>query len=450
MGLFDLFKKKETKETLKSEIPKTELFSFISIYNEYIVRFIEMQQQGNFAPISAYQNANAEIIGFLYFYSGDDDSYSLSAQEVIHKMESNFEQKIANNEINSYTIFYHSQFAYDDNHKLATSEDELKAISISYHFKNGKKGTIGLPYSYENDEITYKGFKDFSKEENDLIFRKALNDNKNYFQHREEVKSPVVENEIGLKIKKSNSTDLNNTWAGIFGFDSYEKPGGDEVLKEHFALAIKKGVVIAKDNVSISQLEYEDVILKGITLEGKPIAILPVIKTENAVDVMNKQITEWENVDNLEAIIMGSARGNFGVIYLATDYAENKEVYLSKEELNVKISGIAFVLDMSILDKSEGAVKFSDDFTIYMPSKDLPNYACFDFIGLLVDYKETNLLEDGGLKGYIMKVQLAANPDIKDSFTIDIFVSEANMRFKEFTKGMKLAGMFQMQGHLVE
>ncbi len=78
----------------------------------------------------------------------------------------------------------------------------------------------------------------------------------------------------------------------------------------------------------------------------------------------------------------------------------------------------------------------------------MPNYACFDFFGLLIDFKETSLLEGDILKGYILTVKLISNPEIEDFFTIDIFVTQENMRFKELTKGMKISGMFQMQGQI--
>jgi hypothetical protein len=449
MGLFDFFKKKEDNETPKSETPKSELFLSISKYNEYIVRFIGMQQQGNYAPISAYEKSNGEINGFLYVF-GEDDSYSLSAYEVISRMETNFQQKLATDEINSYIILYHSQFANDNNHALANDDNELKAITVSYDFKNGKKGKIGLSYFFENDEITYQGFKDFSQEENNIIFRTQLKDNKDYFQDREEIKVPLIENEIGLKIRKSNNSDLSNTWCGIFGFESYRKPNGSQILKEHFALARTKTPTVSTNTLTISQLEYEDVILKSVTYMDRPTTILPVVKTDYAIDVVNKEINEWENVDNLEAIISGGGRDTFGLTYFATDYAENREIYHSKKELKMNISGIAFVLDISTIDKSDGELKYSEDFTMYMPNNDLPNYACFDFVGQLEDFKETFLLEDKGLKGYLMKVRLITNSDMKDFFTIDIFVTPENMRIKELTKGMKLTGMFQMQGQIAK
>ena len=449
MGLFDFFKKKGNNETAKSETPKSELFLSISKYNEYIVRFVGMQQQGNYAPISAYEKSNGEIVGFLYLI-GDDNSYSLSAQEVINRMETNFEQKLVSNEIKSYVILYHSQFANDNNHALANNDNELKAITVSYSFHTGIKGKIGLTYLFDNEGINYQGFKNFSQEENDIIFRTQLKENKDYFQDREEIKAPLIENEIGITIKKSNNSDLSNTWCGIFGFESYRKPNGGQNLKEHFALAMTINPSISKNNLTISLLEYEDVNLKAISYNNNPTTILPVVKTDYEVDVVNKEINEWENVHNLEAIVTGNGRNTFGVTYFATDYAENRDVYHSKKELRIKMSGIAFVIDISTADNSDGEVQYSEDFTMYMPNNDLPNYACFDFIGQLEDFKETVLLEDKSLKGYLLKVRLITNPDIKDFFTIDIFVSPENMRFKELTKGMKLTGMFQMQGQIIE
>ena len=177
---------------------------------------------------------------------------------------------------------------------------------------------------------------------------------------------------------------------------------------------------------------------------------MPVIKTDYVLDVVNKEINEWENIENLEAIITGNGRDTFGLTYFATDYAENREKYLSKKEHKMKISGIAFVLDISKADDSDGEIKYSEDFTMYIPNNDLPNYACFDFIGQLEDYRETFFLESNSQKGYLMKVRLITNPDIKDFFTIDIFVTPENMRFKELTKGMKITGMFQMQGQIAE
>ncbi|AEA42481.1 hypothetical protein [Fluviicola taffensis] len=461
MGLFDLFSKKnknenskntanqKQQESVNSQAPKSELYLALSKYNEYVVRYLGMQQQGNYAPISAYEKSNGEIIGFLYVV-GDDDSYSLSADEVIERMENSFEQKMADNDIKSFVILYHSQFANDGNHSLANNDDELKAITISYHFKHGEKGKIGLPYRFEDDSITYQGITDFNQEENNTLFATQLEPGKEYFQDREEITAPHIENEIGLTIKRSNNSDLSNTWCGIFGFENYRNQKGGQVLREHFALSMMSESSQVKNNVAIKQLDYDSVILKGILMNETPSSIIPVVKTDYVIDIVNKQITEWENVHNLHAIISGGGRDTFGLDYLATDYAENRDRYHSQKAHQMNISGIAFVLDVSKPQDPNDEMKYSEDFTAYMPSQDLLRFACFDFIGELEDFKETTLLEDSSLKGYLMKVRLITNADFKDFFTIDMFVTPENMRFKELTVGMKLTGMVQLQGQIAE
>lgn len=440
MGLFDIFKKKNNDEN--------SLFSQISRYKEYIITFIIMQKQGNYAPIAAYEKPNGEITGFLYLME-TGNAYTLSVAESISKMERSFEVQLEADVIKSYAIFYHSQFNNDNNHQIAIEDHELKAITIAYHSKNGVAGKIGIPYNFDNEDIGYQTFVEFTKEQNDIIFTAQRKPGHDYFQHTETLTVPETQNSIGLKIKKANNYDLVNTWCGIFGFNRYRQPGGSQVLTECFALALTSGKKHTNGNITVSSLDFGDVIFNAIQVDGRAKTIEPVIKTDYFVDVENKEIFEWENVDNLEAVISGSGRNTFGVHYFATDYAVNRELYLSQKKHLVKFSGILFVLDVHT-KKSEGGGLFADDFCALMPSKDLPNYGCLDFVGILEDFKETTLLPTNSLKGYILKVRLIDHPEIINCFTIDMYVTPENMRFTELKKGMHLTGMFQLQGQIVQ
>ncbi|OQP52626.1 hypothetical protein A4H97_25215 [Niastella yeongjuensis] len=440
MGLFNIFKKKDSPETL---------YSYISRYNEYIVRFITMQQQGNYAPIAAYEKETGDIVGFLYL-SSEDNSYTLSAGEAIEKMEKRFEQQLTRDEISSYTIFYHSQFSNDDNHRIAIADEELKAISIAYNFKNGPAGKIGLPYRFDNDGASYQPIAVFDQEENNAIFTTQLRQGVNYFQHTELVEAPVTENPIGLKIKKSNNLHLDNTWCGIYGFVSYRKPDGGKVLEEHFKSAVMDLMLnkqMKKEGIVVSAIDFDDSSFVTVIQNERPKTILPVIKTDYIVPVENKEINEWENTNNLEAVITGSGRDTFGVSYFATDYAVNRDQYLSQKKLNIKLSGILFVLD-TYEGNNDPEVPLADDFCGYFPSKDLPAYGCFDFIGILEDFKETTYSRFNPAKAYLLKVRLINHPDAKDFFTIDMFVNPENMRVTALAKGMRISGMFQLQGRI--
>lgn len=448
MGLFDIFKKKDSSTEAAPALANTTngIPAIIDKYKEYVVSFVSMQAQGNYSPISAYENNNGELTGFLFINS--DESYTLSVEEVLSRMGVSFEKKLAEGSIRSYAIFYHSQFTPNtQDHRIAYNDDQLKAISIIYHIKNGLKGKTALPYTFANDELTYSGFAELSQDQNNAVFTTQLVEGKDYFQAREMVKSEVVENSAGLKILKSNNGNLSNTWGGVFGFGYFRSEQGSSKLKEYFALALSNKAGYDHDRVRVSKLDFEDITFKAFSYDKTPVSLIPVIKTNYTIEVENKEINEWENVHNLEAIVKGSGRSTFMVNYFATDYAENREAYLASKKLNIKLSAVAYVLDIHTTDENS-ELKYSENFTAYMPNKDHAVFGCFDFIGQLESFRETFLLNDSSLKGYMMKVRLITNEEIKDFFTIDMYVSPENMRFNELQQGMKITGMFQLQGQI--
>ena len=441
MGIFNFLKGKKEPDGAYT------LFNLVNRYSEYINLFIGMQQQGNYAPISAYQEQNGELTGYL-FVNGEE-TYTLSAGEAVERMKSDLTAKLNNGEIISYTILYHSQFQNDDNHQLATADEELKAISIVYGSAQNLNGTIGLPYRFEEENVLYGGFRVFTQEENNILFSAKLKEGKDYFQERVEIKSEIIQNEAGLNIKKTNVADLSNTWCGIFGFGRYRNGDGHTLLREHFAWLLTQAPVLVKDNVKIFSAGVDAIRFKVVCVDDQPVTIIPVVVTGKYIDVENKEINEWEHVQNTEAIITGGGRDTFGIKYFATDYAENRQQYHSIKKLDIRLSGIIYVLDRYTGSGNETEVQFSEDFSAYMPNKEMESSACFDFVGILEDFRETTVFDDRSVTGYILTIRLINNPDVKDFFTIDMYVTAENMRFTPvFEKGMHLTGMFQLQGRI--
>ncbi|SMO62845.1 hypothetical protein SAMN06265171_103375 [Chryseobacterium rhizoplanae] len=479
MGIFDFFKKKnnnqenvntlvqemempeerivaqevaeEVEETipeipsLQVEEPKTvnKEFEKIKIYNDYIVYSIALQLRGEYTPISAFEKENGEIEGFAYMVT--EDAYALAPQQAIAQMEEKFENELQEGKIKSYMILYHSQFDNNDNHNPATKEDEFKAISLSYHFEGSDKAKTGLPYIFENQNVTYKGFAAFSHEENNEIMNHQLVDGKDYFPNTEGIAAPEITNEAGIIIRKSNVHNLVNTWSGVFGHENFQTKDYGQYL----TTVLMQSTVTDTSGEDKSKTEFEDVRFKTIVTDELS-TIIPEVKTDYVLDFETRSIREWENALNLQAIVAGPARETFGVWFFATDYAENRNTYMTQPHLRVNISGIVFILDVHTNTDLPDGTKMSEDFTTYAPSQDLPNYACFDFIAQVVDYKETELLEDGSVKGYILKLKLITNEENEDFFTIDAFVNKENMRFETPAKGMKVTGALQLQGKIAE
>ncbi|MDR4951706.1 hypothetical protein REB14_05870 [Chryseobacterium sp. ES2] len=477
MGIFDFFKKKnnsqenvsipvqemempeekvveEVMEEVVETIPEipsqpveepkvNEEYEKIRIYNDYIVYSIALQLRGEYTPLSAFEKENGKVEGFAYMVT--EDAYALSPQQAIAKMEEKFESELQEGKIKSYVILYHSQFDHNGNHTPAIQEGEFKGISLAYHFAGDEKKKTGLPYIFENQNITYKGFAEFSHEENNAIMNHQLIEGQNYFQNTEGIAAPEMTNEAGIIIRKSNVHNMMNTWSGIFGHQNFQTKDYGQYLN-----AILTQSESSDPSVDIkSKTEFEGVTFKTTLTEELSI-IIPEVTTDYTLDFETRSIREWENALNLQAIVAGPTRETFAVWFFATDYAENKNTYMTQPHLKVNVSGIVFILDVHTnIDLPDGT-KMSEDFTTYAPSQDLPNYACFDFIGQVVDFKETELLEDGSVKGYILKLKLITNEENEDFFTIDAFVNKENMRFETPTKGMKVTGALQLQGKIAE
>ncbi len=477
MGIFDFFKKKNNSQENVStpvqemEIPEEKVveemveevvetipeipsqpveepkvnaeYEKIRIYNDYIVYSIALQLRGEYTPLSAFEKENGEVEGFAYMVT--EDAYALSPQQAIAQMEEKFESELQEGKIKSYVILYHSQFDHNGNHTPAIQEGEFKGISLAYHFAGDEKKKTGLPYIFENQNITYKGFAEFSHEENNAIMNHQLIEGQNYFQNTEGIAAPEMTNEAGIIIRKSNVHNMMNTWSGIFGHQNFQTKDYGQYLN-----AILTQSESSDPSVDIkSKTEFDGVTFKTTLTEELSI-IIPEVTTDYTLDFETRSIREWENALNLQAIVAGPARETFGVWFFATDYAENKNTYMTQPHLKVNVSGIVFILDVHTNTDLPDGTKMSEDFTTYAPSQDLPNYACFDFIGQVVDFRETELLEDGSVKGYILKLKLITNEENVDFFTIDAFVNKENMRMETLTKGMKVTGALQLQGKIAE
>jgi len=120
---------------------------------------------------------------------------------------------------------------------------------------------------------------------------------------------------------------------------------------------------------------------------------------------------------------------------------------LSNKNLNIKVSGVIYSID--IYKPNSDDAPLSSDFCSYKPLEN-GSEDCFEFIGVLVDFKETDFLSIPKYGGYFMTVKLIYHPEIKDFFTINMFVSKHSIPFEELKIGMQLTGLVLLQGEIDE
>ncbi len=450
MGFFDFFKRKKTANAQhSSHTEPSEVYNVVSKYNEYTKLFVNMMANGNYAPIAAYEKSNGEIIGYLYVTK--DESYMLSVEEVITAMKAEFTSRLAKNTINSYAIYYHSLFDNDQNHTAANDDQEPTAVSIILKDKNGFGKTIAIPYEFEDDGFSIGPMTDVTSEEYRQVLKTELTEGKDYFQERIAREPKMMVNKAGITIKTVNNGKVGDFWGGMLGFEYFRSSSPTE-LYEYIAFAQEEGVSLKNDEgVSVQELTFDRLTLRAVSEHEQMRTSFPTVQTNYAIPIEHSQIDEWENSNNLEAIVYGKGRDTFAVRYYATDYAFNRKKYLENKFHRVRLSAILYVLDIPSDEKEgKGDVKFSDDFCMYMPSQESAEFGCFDFVGILEGIEEAKYFDNSKHSGYILKIRLINNPEIEDFFTIDMFINQKNRRFSDLVIGMKLTGMFQLLGEIVK
>jgi hypothetical protein len=480
MGIFDFFKKKKTEtytqlqENLQQEnhldeeqeeIPSEEIsgikeniinqpetkiikadFQEFKKYSEYVISAITLQYQNSFAPISAYEDLDGAIKGFLYIISGKTGRYSFSPDEAVFKMKERFEGLLNEKKIKSYIIGYHSQFNNDDNYALAT-EGNFRAITFYCNFGKGLINMINLPYDYNDGKLGYSPIPELSEEESDAVLRTQMEQGKQYYSEREEIKPPSTVNEYGIEIERANDGRLGDLWAGVLGFERLSQ--ADEYFIPQLIAAIYvSGEIKVSSEVEVKDSEDDFIDLRSIEEKRKEVrSAFPVIKTNKSIDVNIRTVSEWEHMDNIEAIIYGSGKDTFGITFFATDYSYNKEKYKTSKNLNIQLSGILLHVEEHKVDSDSEDFTMAENFTGYFPNQEVNYLGGFDFIGIVKNIRQVSISNVILIEGFMLEVQLITHPDDDDYFVVEMFLNKENTELS-IEKGMKITGLFLLQGRI--
>ena len=243
----------------------------------------------------------------------------------------------------------------------------------------------------------------------------------------------------------------SDNYAGLIGYDFQKKDEG-KLLTKYIKLSLYKNPVFIKNETKIYQtmLQTDEITNKRLGIRTikhakNILSAYPYLQTNYTVPFRTKQIFEWSHNKNLEAEIKGTGRNTFGFCFFATDYAVNKNIYKSREKIDVKVSAICLTLHKSNLTEIYGQ-KLNKEFTSYLPNEHLSNPSYYDFIGILVDFNQVNLTKNN--TGYIIKVKLINENSNPDFFTVDMFINKENMRIKRLEKEMKIMGVLWFQGEI--
>ncbi|HTL80271.1 MAG TPA: hypothetical protein VL651_01130 [Bacteroidia bacterium] len=244
-----------------------------------------------------------------------------------------------------------------------------------------------------------------------------------------------------VPIEKVQEGKHGDHWAGLFGFNRFynDKNVGREMLA---------GLMHSGKKTEISggyykqELDHPHFTMKLLGKAGEVISSFPVIKTKENLPTQTKVIKEWSHVGGMEAQVEARGKNTFGLSYFATDYLENKNLYQSRFDLDIQLSGIAYSAGVP-----PAMENMSPDFVGYLPNKELGRFSVLDFVGKILELDEFTETAFG-IHGYCAKLRLIQLEEDENFFVVDTFINKESVEVNALKAGDRIAGSMWLQGKI--
>jgi hypothetical protein len=238
--------------------------------------------------------------------------------------------------------------------------------------------------------------------------------------------------------------------SALYGFQNMELEAHEDLVYRMIDDALNQTAVEENPVYKICQSGTDKLMLRVLYIissyhKSNYVAnVFPYFKPNTTIQFLPHRLTEWDAA--IEAEVEGEAQETFGLSFYAADYAINQSLYRSGQNLEVKISGLALVIDKNEPVEING-IPVSQDFAALLPNKEAGEICFYDFIGKLIHFEAHKVNEF--IDGYILTLKLINHGD-EDIFTIDVFANRQNMRITDLYEGMSLAGCLWLQGEAVK
>jgi hypothetical protein len=180
-----------------------------------------------------------------------------------------------------------------------------------------------------------------------------------------------------------------------------------------------------------------DPFIRGVVYEDTMITAFPYAKGDNYHHCQTHAIHEWKHSRCLEAIIEAKHQSDCRIVFFATDYAINKNIYKQQKNASVNLIGLIYFLETFNSKNSEMPMgtKLSESFCGFLPG---PEKDTIDFVGHITNIKEYAL---HGISGFMIALKIT--PD----FVLDFFIAHVNLKI-ELTLNQQVCGLAWIQGTL--
>lgn len=247
-----------------------------------------------------------------------------------------------------------------------------------------------------------------------------------------------------IKIHKKERCSTADYWAALLGF------------KEFFTIDSKaSNVPQVMAHLALKENELDPQPCRVFNLENNLIAVnllnndriidnFPMLENGFILRTETEAIYEWNETEELAAQIRAKGLGKYALEYFASDYSYRKEQYQKERDLTLSLS--AFIYQITITEEIPNA---SENFTAFLPHLEYAGRSLYQFIAEVMDIYtiQHSFLPIGG---YILTLRLSGVQEEEDYLAIKCFLHRGNSSTSPLKKGMKVSGVFWMQGMIVD
>ncbi|UOE50175.1 hypothetical protein MTO98_03705 [Mucilaginibacter sp. SMC90] len=241
----------------------------------------------------------------------------------------------------------------------------------------------------------------------------------------------------------------------LIGKETYRNKATEELLYLMITYATFLSPVKLNSIAQIYQVAFNGfggahsaIKLRVIKVNDQRENFFPYLTTKTSAPFKTNEVFEWENNSgfNTEAEIRGTRNDKVALSFFATDYAVNREKYLNKAEINIRISAFALYIYEF---KGQDNTSSSNTASVVIPNlKNSGKQSMYNFTGTVLNMSTSSI----SLKStsYVLTVRLFKNTDGQNPTTIEVFVNTENIKSGRMRKNIVVKGTLWLQGEIAD
>lgn len=249
---------------------------------------------------------------------------------------------------------------------------------------------------------------------------------------------------FNIRTQEISKGFYETVWSALLGKDKiFNNSNSQQLLHKIISSIQNKGIKRQLPN-DITEIIHssEFIILKAFRLTNQTLTTFPTLCTSVILPIVTFKIKEWNLTSDIAGQIEGNVKNALPISFFATDYLENRNIYTSQQNLNIKIVAFAYTALKPLVEEG-----LSEDFVDMQLNEEYGEHSVYDYLGIILGIEK---IDDTNLgfrtQGYFLKIRLVKIKNDEDFFAINMFIAKDNLDLENISVGDRISGVMSLQG----